>query len=58
MMAEIIPLPQNKGNGAREALTEIETASRATGSLCWADHILMELWACGFKVVRIDGSEG
>jgi hypothetical protein len=52
-----VPIPQNKGNGAREALTEIETASRATGSLCWADHILMELWARGFKVVPLEPND-
>lgn len=52
-MAEIIPLPRSKGNGAREALTEIETASRPSGLQCWADYIMMQLWARGFKVVPI-----
>jgi len=38
------------GNGAREALTEIETLDHP-GSICWADWLLLELAARGFKVV-------
>ena len=56
MTAEIIQLPRNKGNGAREALTAIETTPRdcMQGSLCWADWVLMELWLRGFKVVPLE----
>lgn len=59
MTADIIQPTCNKGNGAREALTEVETASNDTashdnGSLCWADWVLMELWRRGYKVVPLE----
>ena len=58
-MAEIIPLPRSKGNGAREALIEMEDwrAPRQAG-LSWADWVLAELWARGFKVVPLEPSDG
>jgi hypothetical protein len=54
MTADIIQPTCNKGNGAREALTEVETASHDNGSLCWADWVLMELWRRGYKVVPLE----
>ena len=41
-----------QGNGAREALTDIETAYKWE-TLCWADWLLAELYARGFKVVPV-----
>lgn len=65
-MSEIVNLndrrpPPNAGNGAREALIEI-------GKNCpfhmrdeiaphWADDLLANLWANGFKVVPLDPSD-
>ena len=56
--AVIGPTPPSKplGNGAREALTEIETADK-TPTLCWADWLLAELYARGFKVVPVEASD-
>ena len=42
------------GNGAREALTEIETVDHP-GAICWADWLLLELAARGFKIVPMEG---
>lgn len=60
MSAEIIDLPivrieRNPGNGAREALIEIGQNCpfhvQNEIAMHWADDLLAELWARGFKVV-------
>lgn len=64
MSAEIIDLPivrieRERGNGARDALIEIgvdlpDTDAGSAG--LWADWLLAEMWARGFKVVPVDGA--
>ena len=51
--------PTPKGNGAREALTDVERSfgDGETIGLSWADWILAGLWKRGFKVVPLDGTE-
>ena len=58
-MSEVIAFPDPKGNGAREALIDIawmlpSTLKDPSDALCWADWILAELWARGYKVVPIE----
>lgn len=63
MTGNVVDLPirhaaRNPGNGAREALIEVaNTFPYATpeGSMKWADYILAEFWARGFKVVPVEG---
>ncbi len=61
MTAVVISFPRAEGNGAREALIEIggncpfHVPSDFT--ISWAEDVLMELWAHGFKVVPLDGTE-
>ena len=50
--------PPNPGNGAREALNDIagtlpSTLKDSDDALCWADWVLIELYARGFKVVPL-----
>lgn len=65
MTAKVIDFPggscRSPGNGAREAL--IEHASDFPNTTKedaerWADFMLANLWAKGFKVVPLDGNEG
>jgi hypothetical protein len=66
MSAEIIVLPMVRverceGNGAREALIEIGKSCPFHVSkdvaINWADDVLMELWARGFKVVPLNSTD-
>lgn len=54
-----VRIERASGNGAREALTEMVKTFRdkAPDYICWADWVLSELWARGFKVVPIDDGE-
>lgn len=49
--------PPNPGNGAREALIatalSLPNDTQQADAECWADWILCELWAAGFKVVPL-----
>lgn len=65
-MGDVIDLatrrtPPNPGNGAREVLIEIGKNCpfhvQHDIAMHWADDLLAELWACGFKVVPLDGAE-
>lgn len=58
MTAEIVQFPtpaERTGNGAREALMEIEDwlYPRPEG-ISWADWVLMQLWERQFKVVPLE----
>ena len=66
MSADIIDLakrrPVNPGNGAREAMIGVFMAVMnvrvpENAALDLSDGILLELWARGFKVVPLDGTE-
>lgn len=62
MSAEIIDMPRrepvrNPGNGAREALIEVGFLLPDTSpadAARWADWLLAEFWARGFKVVPVE----
>jgi len=60
MTAKIIPLPQNKGNGSREAVMEILQDNHMRMPLGeWdiptvTDYWLARLWELGFKVVPLE----
>ena len=64
MTAEIIDLPvvrveHNRGNGARAALIDVALVLPPDGTALreaemWADWLLAELWARGFKVVPVE----
>ena len=66
-MADVIDIssryvaPPGPGNGAREALIEVlmergfDLATESDEKGC--DLILAELWARGFKIVPLDGTE-
>jgi hypothetical protein len=64
MSADIIVLRTermelNRGNGAREALTDIGEHLPNTSTedaALWGDWLLAELWARGFKVVPVDAA--
>jgi hypothetical protein len=66
MSAEIIDLKgrqreRDNGNGAREALIEIGRNcpfhEPHDVAINWAEDVLMELWARGFRVVPIEKQE-
>jgi hypothetical protein len=61
MSAEIIDIKAKRppGNGAREALIEIGLQQGRSGNApaYWAELVLMDLWARGFKVVPLTGDE-
>jgi len=47
-------LPPNSGNGAREALIEIGIKQGRLAPEHWADLVLMELWARGFRITPME----
>ena len=60
MSAEIIPMPRNEGNGAREALMAAMRGSIAKPIADWdcpavTDYILARLYLAGFIVVPLEG---
>lgn len=62
MSAEIIHIADkmralNPGNGIREAMIEIGIRQGRTAPEYWADHVLIELWARGFRIVPLEGEE-
>lgn len=61
MTADIIPMPERKGNGAREALVEIGKNCpfhvQEDVASCWADDVLLRLAARGFMVVPMEPDE-
>lgn len=57
MTADIIPMPQPKGNGAREALMGVLLLAAVTNdelAPVLTDFVLGELYLAGFKIVPME----
>ena len=52
-MGEVIDLPKNEGNGAREAVAEL-LGQPGHPDFYGADVFLIRLWLRGFKVVPFE----
>lgn len=61
MSAEIVNLDERRpvGNGAREALIDIVSRPPFPVDVyaAWAEKLMIDLWARGYKIIPLDGTE-